>query len=65
MEQKELSCLPQGRFLRHDANISFSKYLLRDFSMLRMELDPGDLQDRLIMLQDNINSFSSQSQAIP
>ena len=33
--------------------------------MLRMELDPGDLQDRLIMLQDNINSFSSQSQAIP
>ena len=33
--------------------------------MLRTELDPRDLQDRLIMLQDNINSFSSQSQAIP
>ena len=33
--------------------------------MLRTELDPGDLQNRLIMLQDNINTFSSQSQAIP
>ena len=65
MEQKELCCLPQGRFLRHYANINFSKYLLRDFSMLRTELDPGDLQNRLIMLQDNINTFSSQSQPIP
>lgn len=33
--------------------------------MLRTELDPGDLQNRLIMLQDNIYTFSSRSQAIP
>lgn len=33
--------------------------------MLRTELDPGDLHDRLIMLQENINTFFSQSQAIP
>lgn len=65
MEQKELSGLPQGRFLRYDANINFSKYSLSGFSMLRTELDPGDFQDRLTLLQDNINTFSSQPQAMP
>ena len=33
--------------------------------MLRTELDLGDSQDRLTLLQDNINTFSSQPQAIP